>query len=381
MASVNEIRKALEKKYKSASELFVDLTARKEIDVIPFRSIVLNTITGVGGVPRGRLTEIFGTESSGKTTLATELCADLQSANSDAVIVYIDYEHVFNAVYAANLGLDISHPNFVFSQPETFEQGWDILDTFLNEDSVDLIVIDSGTAMIPKDSMESDVGDKFKVAGRARMMSEMMKRTTKKLSRGRQPAMVLINQMRNRINTNPYMSGPESTASEAEKFYASLRIRLEIQKKEGDKKESGAMTQMYQQNRVRAVTVKNKVAPPFMKGLFIIEYGKGINNVVSIGEMAIKGLGLAKGAVVKWDGKTPATQISVKGFDSFYEELETNRDLYLEVQEAVVQYMEKVISADLKVSHIRSGGAAKEIEYDPTDDEDTSGLPTTSPTF
>lgn len=354
--SAANLMKILEKKYeKDAVEIFVDLTKRVDCDVIPFRSVILNAITGVGGVPRGRLTEIFGTESSGKTTLATELCADLITTNPDAVAVYLDYEHVFDPTYAAHLGLQLGNNNFVFAQPQTFEQGFDIIDTFLDAGAADLYIIDSGSAMIPKDELEAKIEDKTRIGFRARKMSQMLPRLTKKLSKGRQPALVLINQMRNTINANPYLSGLNSMATQAEKFYASMRIQLAIERKEGEQKgtKKDPMSQMYSQNRVRATTIKNKVACPFMRGTFVIEYGEGVSNLGSIAEMAAKDLEIMKGGGnITWNGKTPETTLSVRGIDKFIEALRTNAPLYEEVTAAVMENIEKNLAKDLGVSSI-----------------------------
>lgn len=365
---IAQVKRTLEKTYKDSTELFPDFTSIKEIAVISSNSAVIDAVTGIGGFPRGRVTEVYGPESSGKTTFA--IGAAVACQQQDGVVLYQDFEHAFDAGYAHTLGLDLSPEKFVFCQPEHFEQGASIADAFVEAGLVDLIVVDSAAAMIPRDQLEGKADDKARIGLQAQLMSQFLSRMTKKIPRGRKPAMVIINQTRTKIDVNnPRNTGPDSAAGLALKFYASIRLSLEITRKEGESQRNSSGTgtdQVYTQNRVRITAVKNKLASPFIRGTLVLEYGRGINNLVSVAELAEAKLGIMSGAgFFKYQGDTPQTTFSCRGREQFVALLEANAELLAELEAKVLD----AIKADhakalgLKTTLTKSG-QAKEIDGD-----------------
>jgi len=371
--TVEEIRKRLEKKYSDSTELFPDFATIKEIDVIATPSAIINVVTGIGGFPRGRVSEIHGPYSSGKTTLAIEVCVEAQKTVQQATILFVDYEHAFDARYAHQLGLNLNH-NFIFAQPEYFEQGAAIVNDFLEEGAVDLVVIDSAAAMTPKAELE---GEFDKEGGtqkglQAALMARFLAVSTKKLKKGKNAALVIINQTRAyiKIGGRPQKNAPTEipAGGNALKFYSSLRLKLEIIHSEGeDKRGTKGTDQIYTQNRVRVTAIKNKLAPPFMRGTFVIEYGKGINNVASIAELAEARLGLMSGGgFYKYEGATPEMSFSCRGREAFQQKLEENPDLKHEIEAKVLEAIKAEHASALGLTKIKQAGKAKEITGDDT---------------
>lgn len=366
---IAEVRKRLEKKYRDSTELFLDLTTAKQIDVIPSPSAIINAVTGIGGFPRGRVTEIHGPYSSGKTTLATEICVAAQRVPG-AVVMFVDYEHAFDPSYAHTLGLDLSPERFVFSQPEYFEQGDAIIDEFLNEGLVDIIVIDSAAAMTPKAELEAepDVDGGTQKGLQAALMSRFLARVTKKLSKGRRPALILLNQMRANIQIGgrPQKNAPKEqpAGGAALKFYTSIRLELEIVRNEGEEgRDTKGTDQVYQQSRIRVTAVKNKLAPPFVRGQFVIKYGKGIDNVTSIAELAEAKLGIMSGAgFFSYEGSRPETSFSCRGREAFQELLNKNPDIRKEIEEKVLSAIKQDHAKALGIGAIKVTEQAKEVE-------------------
>ena len=246
----------------------------EEVSVIPTGSVGLNLALGVGGYPRGRIIEIYGPESSGKTTLAIHAIAEVQKSGGIAAIV--DAEHAFDRFYAEKLGVDIK--NLLISQPDSGEQALEVVDQLVRSSAVDLIVIDSVAALTPKAELEGDMGDS-KVGLQARLMSQALRKLTASINKTNTPC-IFINQLREKIGV--MFGNPETTTGgNALKFYASVRldIRRIGQIKDGEE---------ILGNQTRVKVVKNKVAPPFRKTEFDIMYGSGISRTGELVDLGVE---------------------------------------------------------------------------------------------
>ena len=244
------------------------------IEVIPSGSIALDYALGVGGYPKGRIVEIYGPESSGKTTLAIHAIAEAQKQGG--IAAFIDAEHAFDRFYAAKLGVDVD--NLLISQPDNGEQALEIADQLIHSSAIDIIVIDSVAALTPKAEIEGDMGDN-KVGLQARLMSQALRKLTSAVSKTR-TCCIFINQLRDKIGV--MFGNPETTTGgNALKFYASVRVdvRRTTQIKDGDEALG---------NRTKVKIVKNKMAPPFKKAEFDIVYGEGISHVGEVLDLAVE---------------------------------------------------------------------------------------------
>lgn len=308
----------IEKHYgKGAIMKLGDAAGNTDIDVIPTGCLSLDIALGIGGLPCGRIVEIYGPESSGKTTVALHCIAQAQKAGG--IAAFVDAEHALDPVYAKKLGVDLD--NLYVSQPDTGEQALDITDALVRSGAVDLIVIDSVAALTPKAEIEGDMGETY-VGLQARLMSQALRKLTGFINKSK-TCVIFINQLREKVGI--MFGNPETTpGGKALKFYASVRI--DVRRTDSLKDSDGIMG-----NKTKAKIVKNKLAPPFRTAEFDILYGEGISQEGCIIDLGVACNVLAKsGAWFSYEGEKVA-----QGREKMRDWLKANPDKEAEIEQKI----------------------------------------------
>ena len=338
MEALNEALKKNEKEHGKGSVMKLGETTGLDIDSIPTGVIGLDIAAGVGGLPRGRIIEVYGPESSGKTTVTLHCIAEAQKR--DGIAAFIDAEHALDPVYARALGVDVD--NLIISQPDTGEQALDIAESLIRSGAIDILVIDSVAALVPKAEIEGDMGDSH-VGLQARLMSQALRKLTGSIKKSN-CVVIFINQLREKVGV--MFGNPETTTGgRALKFFSTMRIEVRRVDsiKQGDK---------ILGNRTRIKIVKNKVAPPFKQIEFDIMYGTGISKSGDLLDVAA-GIDVIKKAGAWYsynDEKMGQGRENSKRF------LEENEDIAAEIEAKVREYY------GLPVDGVVTGSASKEEE-------------------
>ncbi|MCH4184355.1 MAG: recombinase RecA [Eggerthellaceae bacterium] len=308
----------IEKKFGQGSIMRLGADSKNlEIGVIPTGALPLDAALGIGGVPRGRIVEIYGPESSGKTTLALHILAEAQALGG--IVAFIDAEHALDPIYAARLGVDID--DVLISQPDTGEQALEICDMLVRSGAIDCVVIDSVAALVPRAEIEGEIGDQS-VGLQARLMSQALRKLAGSLSKSNTTC-IFINQLREKIGV--MFGNPETTpGGRALKFFSSVRI--EVRRCDYVKRDGETIG-----NRVRAKVVKNKVAPPFRQAEFDLMYGEGISKEGCILDMGVE-CGLVKKSGAWY---TYGEERLGQGHEAAKKTLKDNLDLREEIEHKV----------------------------------------------
>jgi recombination protein RecA len=351
----NEKKKALEsalgqieKQFGKGSVMKLGDFKAMNVEAIPTGALSLDVALGIGGIPKGRIIEIFGPESSGKTTLALHMIAECQKLGGEAA--FIDAEHALDPVYAKHLGVDID--DLIVSQPDTGEQALEIVEALVRSGAIDIIVVDSVAALVPKAEIDGDMGDAH-VGLQARLMSQALRKLAGVLNKSN-TAIIFINQLREKVGI--MFGNPETTpGGRALKFYSS--VRLDIRKVENLKQDGEVFG-----NRARVKVVKNKVAPPFREAEFDIIYGKGISKSGNILDLAVS-LDIVEksGSWFSYDG----TRIG-QGRENAKKYFEDNPKIMAEVEKKVRAKFDEAFEKSLN----DEGSEEVEEQDEPLDDEE-----------
>ena len=317
--ALDSVMVQIEKQYGKGAIMRLGQSAADEgLEVLPTGCLSLDIAIGVGGLPRGRIIEIYGPESSGKTTVALHVIAETQKAGG--VAAFVDAEHALDPVYAKNLGVNLDE--LYVAQPDTGEQALDITASLVNSKAVDIIVVDSVAALTPRAEIEGDMGDSH-VGLQARLMSQALRKLTAITAKSK-TCIIFINQLREKVGV--MFGNPEVTAGgKALKFYASVRI--DVRKGDSLKNTEGAYG-----NHTKAKIVKNKVAPPFKTAEFDIIFGKGISNGSCLVDLGVTyGVLEKSGAWFSYNGEKIA-----QGREKAVDYLENNKEVALEIREKIM---------------------------------------------
>lgn len=321
----------IEKQFGKGAVMRLGQNEAMHVDAISTGSLTLDLALGIGGIPRGRITEIYGPESSGKTTLALHCIAEAQKAGGTAA--FIDVEHALDPVYAEALGVDID--SLLVSQPDTGEQALEITEALVRSGAIDIVVIDSVAALVPKAEIEGEMGDSH-VGLHARLMSQALRKLTGSISK-LNCAAIFINQLREKVGI-VYGNPEVTTGGRALKFYAS--VRMDIRKIEALKNGTEVIG-----SRTRAKVVKNKIAPPFKEAEFDIMYGKGISKEGEILDLAVKLDIVKKSGAWFYYNDTRLGQ----GRDNVKVLIKEDAELMAELEKLIVENRDKVFSKAVKI--------------------------------
>lgn len=334
----------IERKYGQGSVMFLSDEAHQTVPSIPTGSIGLDLALGVGGIPRGRVIEIYGPESSGKTTLALQILAEAQKAGG--TVAFVDAEHAMDVSYAKRIGVNTEE--LLISQPDYGEQALEICDLLVRSGAVDVIVVDSVAALIPQAELEGNMGES-QIGGHARLMSHAMRKLTGSIHRSK-TSVIFINQIRMKIGMTGYGSPETTTGGNALKFYASIRLDIRKIQSLKDKDEVYG-------NRVKVKIVKNKVAPPFREAQFDILYGVGISR-----EGELLDLGVQHGVIDK-SGSWYAfrSERLGQGKENVRAFLQENSNIKKSIEDSLLTHL------GLQESIAQEEGNGKESEQSPDD--------------
>ena len=331
----------IEKQFGKGAVMRLGEKKHMNVDHISTGSLTLDIALGIGGLPRGRIVEIYGPESSGKTTLSLHCIAEGQKNNGN--VAFIDVEHALDPTYAAALGVDVD--SLLVSQPDTGEDALEIAEALIRSGAIDVIVIDSVAALVPKAEIEGEMGDSH-VGLHARLMSQALRKLAGAINKSNCVA-IFINQLREKVGV-VYGNPEVTTGGRALKFYSSVRIDI---RKQEVLKQNGEMIGAH----TKAKVVKNKLAPPFREAEFDIMYGKGISRTGELLDLAVKADVVQKaGAWFSYDGKRLG-----QGRDNVKELLENDKELSKEIEDKLMANIDKVVAAS---SPAKKGAKAKITE-------------------
>ena len=341
----------IEKMYGKGSIMRLGDQTNLSVDVVPTGSLALDVALGVGGLPRGRVIEIYGPESSGKTTLALHVVAEAQKKGGE--VAFVDAEHALDPSYARALGVDID--SMLISQPDTGEQALEITEALVRSGAIDVIVVDSVAALVPRAEIEGEMGDSY-VGLHARLMSQALRKLTGAIGKTN-TIVIFINQLREKVGVM-YGNPEVTTGGRALKFYSSVRI--DVRRVEALKNGSEVVG-----NRTRAKVVKNKMAPPFREAEFDIMYGEGISKWGEMVDLAVKLDIIQKSGSWFSMGETRIGQ----GRDAAKDYLKNNPDVADQVEEAIRKNSFQLMSPQSQVA-ARAAGRAVDVSAEDFEDED-----------